>query len=386
MAFTYISTSGQLKHCISHLSEQSAIAIDLEFDKNRFRYGFNLCLVQIYSGEQCFLIDPLSDQLDIKLIFPILENASIQKVAFSFSEDIRLLHHIGCYPKGIYDLSIAAALLDYPPTSLTNLIMDVLGIDVGKSSQQSNWFDRPLSEAQLHYAANDVLHLLELKENLTSKISKLGIKDWIRQENELFESADYKDENHNVFLKEKDKGDLSVYEWHLFKRLMEFREEKAHEMNKPAYHIIDKNYLQGVAQHPKRINDWQKIRSNHKKLKNGNTQNEVFQILSDAIHEAEELSLSKTKKASNSMSTEEYQHYKRMQRLTEKAKKECFKPIQKAMEAALGKNTQTYILNNRLIKELVVGDSSSYLPYKKSLIEDYATKLDLPLHNYIAIN
>ncbi len=383
MAFTYINTSDQLTECIDHLSSKNEFAIDLEFDKNRFRYGFNLCLMQIYSGDECFLIDPLSDELDIKLIFPMLENESIQKIAFSFGEDIRLLHHIGCFPKGIYDVSIASALLDYPPSSLTNLLIDVLGIDVGKSSQQSNWFDRPLSEAQLNYAANDVLHLLKLKETLLKQAAEKGIEDWIRQENELFESANYEEEDHNAFLKEKDKGDLTQFEWHLFTRLMEFREQTAKEMNKPAYHVIDKKYLEGVAQRPKQINDWQKIRSNHKKLKNGTVHNEVMELLSNAINEAEELKLSKTKKASDSFSREEYLAYKQTQGRIEAAKKECFKPIQQAMEADFGKNAQTYILNNRLIKELVTGDTSSYLPYKKNLIDEYAERLGLPLQHYI---
>lgn len=383
MAFTYISTSEELTNCISHLSQKTEFAIDLEFDKNRFRYGFNLCLMQIYSGEKCFLIDPLSNELDIKLIFPILEDSSIQKIAFSFGEDIRLLHLLGCKPKGIYDLSITSALLNYPPTSLTNLVMEVLGIDVGKSSQQSNWFDRPLSEAQLSYAANDVLFLLELKEVLSAKASEKGITDWIIQENDAFESANYENEDHNAFLKDKDKGDLTQFEWHLFSKLMAFREEKAEEMNKPSYHIIDKEYLKGVAQHPKRINDWQKIKSNHKKLKNGTTHNQVMELLSDAIDEAEELKISKTKKASSMFSNEEYQEFKSLKKRVEKAKKDCFKSIQKAMETDLGKDTQTYILNNRLIKDLVSGDTSNYLPYKKKLIGDYAEKLDLTLSNYI---
>lgn len=382
MAFTYISTTDQLLECISHLSSKSEIAIDLEFDKNRFRYGFNLCLMQIYSGELCFLIDPLSDSIDISLIFPILENETITKVSFSFGEDIRLLHHIGCIPKGVYDVSITSSLLDFPPISLTNLLMEVLGVDVGKSSQQSNWFDRPLTEDQMTYAANDVLHLLELKKKLGDEAATNNISDWIDQENRLFESANYEDEDHNTFLKEKDKGELTEFEWHLFTKLMEFRESKAKELNKPGYHVIDKQYLYGVAQFPKQINDWQKLRSTHKKLKNGNTHNEVMDLLAAAIDEADRLKLSKVKKAASTFNDEEYQAFKQNKTRIELAKKQVFKPIQKIMETDFGKNTQTFILSNRLIKELIEGDDSNYLPYKKTLIEGYASKLDVPLKSF----
>lgn len=384
MAYTYINTSEQLSECIQHLSKKTKIAIDLEFDKNRFRYGFNLCLMQIYSGEECYLIDPLSKEIEINLIFSILENPAIQKVAFSFSEDIRLLHHIGCFPKGIYDLSFASALLDYPPSSLTNLLSEVLGIDVGKSSQQSNWFDRPLSENQLSYAANDVLHLLELKENLSNQAIEKGMEDWIKQENELFESANYQNEDHSSFIKEKDKGELTEFEWHLFTRLMEFREEKSIELDKPGHHVIDKKYLQEVAQYPKRISDWQNLRSTHRKLKNKNVENQVFAILESAMEEAANAKKSKSKKASDSFTEEEYQAFKQTQKEIEIAKKEVFKSIQRAMEKDYGKNAQTFILNNRLIKELVTRVNSNYLPYKKKLIEDYAKKLDLLNSKYIS--
>ena len=168
-------------------------------------------MMQIYSGGECFLIDSLSEELDIKLIFPVLENPTVQKTCFSFSEDIRLLHSMGCFPKGIYDVSITSALLNYPPTSLTKLLAEVLGLDAGKSSQQSNWYIRLLSEDQLNYAANDVLHLLELKKVLSEKAKEAGIEDWISQENLHFESANYEQEDHNSFLKEKDKGNLTEF-------------------------------------------------------------------------------------------------------------------------------------------------------------------------------
>ncbi len=383
MSFTLITTSEQLTSCLSHLSQQKEIAIDLEFDKNRYRYGFNLCLMQVFTDGECYLIDPLSKELDITYIFPLLENPDIQKISFSFSEDIRLLHHIGCTPKGIYDLSFALSLLDYQPTSLANYLMDILRVDVGKSSQQSNWFNRPLSEDQLAYAASDVLHLFELKKALDIQLEEKGITEWVNQENNAFESADYGDENHNEVLKEKYKNGFNQIEWHVFSGLMLFRDDLAKELDRPPFHVVDRAFLQELVKDHSSIRSWTSRSSIHKKVRNESVRNKVNDILHQKTEEAKELNLSKRKKASQRLSQEEYQQYKRIQQNISEAKNNFFKPIQKLIEHDYGKNARAFILSNRLIGELVGGHFSNFLPYKQELIEQYSRKLDLPYDKYI---
>jgi ribonuclease D len=159
-----VINSAELKNCIDRLSSKAEIAFDLEFDKNYYRFGFNLCLIQIFDGETCYLIDPLSKKLNIIELFQVLENRFITKVCFSVDEDLRLLHSIGCFPANLYDTDIASRLLNYPAMSLTNLLMEILDVDPGESLQRSNWYNRPLTNKQINYAANDVLHLPELKK------------------------------------------------------------------------------------------------------------------------------------------------------------------------------------------------------------------------------
>lgn len=383
MAITYISSSQALSELNTSLSQKKEIAVDLEFDKNRFRYGFNLCLMQIYDGSNCYLIDPLADPIDITLIFPVLEKKEVCKVVFSFGEDIRLLHSIGCFPENIYDLSIASSLLNYPPQSLTNLLNEVLSIEVGKSSQQSNWFKRPLSEDQINYAAEDVLFLLDLKDELSKQAREKRVEEWIIQENELFTSENYEDIDHNEYLKEKDKGEMSVFEWHIFSKLMELREETAEKMNRPTYHLIDKNYLKNIASDPKNIRDWKNVPSNHKKLKTDSFIKQVSSVLDKAISEATKSGLSKKKKAARSMSKEEYQQYKAEEQKFKKLRKNIFRPIQNEIEKEFGENTRTFILGNRLMREIMDGDLKNVLPYKKNLFEKYAEKLEIPIKDLI---
>ena len=52
--YNLINKADDFQSCVDSLSQKSQFSIDLEFDKNRFRYGFNLCLMQIFDGKDCY--------------------------------------------------------------------------------------------------------------------------------------------------------------------------------------------------------------------------------------------------------------------------------------------------------------------------------------------
>ncbi len=382
--YNLINKADDFQSCVDSLSQKSQFSIDLEFDKNRFRYGFNLCLMQIFDGKDCYLIDPLSDDIDIKKIFPLIEDPKIEKVAFSFSEDLRLLHSLGCYPQNVYDISFAAALLNFPPVSLTKLLHMVLEIETDKSSQQSNWFKRPLSEDQKNYAAEDVIYLLQMKNIFEIKAKEAGVHDWIKQENYHFTDSDYADVDHNGSLKEKDKGDLSEFEWHIFNKLIDFREELAEEMNKPAFHLFDKHHLTLIARNKSRINDWDEVPSVHRSLKDESFKQRLRALVHNAEREAEELNLSKEPKSAGRLSKDDYDRNRMINERFKLAKKTVFGRIQAMLDERIGKFARTFIISNRLIKEIANNDLENLLPYKKELFDALAKESELPVDKYIS--
>lgn len=383
MQYHYITSNKELDDYLPNISHAPQLALDLEFDKNRFRYGFNLCLVQIFDGSQSYLIDPLSNHLEINRLFPVLENPDIQKVVFSFGEDLRLLHSLGCFPKNLYDLQFAAALLNFPPGSLASLLENVLGITVGKSSQQSNWYTRPLSEDQKKYAEEDVLYLLEAYQNLHTQLLAKKRGDWIAQENAWFESQKHQIVHHNVVLKEKYKEDMSEFDWHIFSRLMFFREEHAKKINRPTYHVAQRATLQKIAQKPEYLSQWMNIATNHHTTKNELTLQKLTTIVKEAIQEATKLQLSKTKKAAKRLSKDEYLEFRALEERVKYAKKKVFGPIQKRLEQDFGEHTKTFILSNRLIKDLVSGHTQTLLPYKRDLLKQYAQEEQVNINDYL---
>ena len=377
MSYQYINRSHELDTCIQQLTSSSEIAIDLEFDKNYHRYGFNLCLIQIYNGENCYLIDPLSDQLNIEPIFPVLENPQIQKVCFSFDEDLRLLHSIGCFPKNLYDLGIASRLINYPQMSLTNLVDDLLDVETGKSSQTSNWFKRPLTDRQMRYAAEDVLFLLDLKQIISEKAEEIGVESWIEEENGSLNELDYSEINHNNNIKEKDKGDLTEFEWHIFKALMKFRKEVAIEVNRPGFQIIKKDYLTDIAKDSRNLMHWTSKRGLYRSIKNEETKNRVLSIVKNASDEAEKLGLSKTKPAHKSLSDVEYAELRKEKSRVGQIKSQVFDPIKDRIEEDYGKETVTFLFSNRIVADIITGKNDELAEYKKNLIMKYAEDLSI---------
>lgn len=383
MTIDLVKTQREVSSLRTHLQKQNRIAIDLEFDRNRYRYGFNLCLVQLYDGESCYLIDPLSDHLQIDELFPVLEDPEIEKVAFAFQEDHRLLHYVGCRPKNIFDLRIASQLLNYPPASLTNIVKETLDVDMGKSSQDSNWFKRPLSDHQIKYAAKDVLYLLELKDQFITEAEDKNVLNWIREENRNWDYEKYDDSDINNFIKEKDKRDLNEVEWNIFVSLMEYREEIAKQSNKPSYQIINKNLLYEIAKDPKRLNNWTSEKGIFRRLKTDATRKKLEGLVHQAIQQAKELNLSVSRPARKSPDPEEMKKINRQKRQIQQAKAEFFSPIKKRITEEYGDEVSTFLFSNRTVAKIVTGTNGSLEQYKKSLLRRYADELNLDAGKFV---
>ncbi len=379
MTVNFIKNGDELKHTVQHLESNGQIALDLEFDRNFYRYGFNLCLMQIFDGEQCFLIDPLSKYVRIDELFPVLENPSIQKVVFAFGEDLRLLHSLGCFPKNIYDLDIATSLLGYPPSSLNTLLEDVLGVDTGKSSQKSNWFKRPLSNHQITYAAQDVLYLFQLRNMLHEQAHKKEIQAWIEEENAAWDQLDFSDLDTTEPIREKDMKDLSEVEWHIYKALICYREEIAEKSNKPAFQIFGKNIIYSIIREPSFLNNWKNTSGVFHRIKNDRHRDKIKSLVQNAEEEALSNGLSKKKPAKKPPTQEMLKEFRKEKQVINRYRSKLFDPVKEKIAEEYGEQAASYMFSNRTIADLVTGQNGSMKKYKQELLIRYARDLNLDL-------
>ena len=377
-SFKYITEQSELDKLKSVFENANFVGVDLEFDKNRYAYGFNLSLVQLKILENIYLIDALHVE-NLTSVYRLLEDDSIEKIVFAFGEDIRLLHSLDCFPKNIFDLSIAASLINFPPCSLSSLTFQVLSIKEKESSQKSNWLRRPLTEAQLHYAAEDVKFLKELYEKLAETIAAQGITDWIKEENNKYDLSDYSNIQSFSPLKNKEKKGLSEYQFYVLEQLMNYREQIAERENKPGYHIVGKDVLTKLAKGEMRMRDLFLVKGISKYFKNADAKSTIHEILSDASSKSENLNLSLTSPAIRKLSKEDYLVMTQKKKVTENIVQTILLPIKDEIKSEIGEFAASFIFSNKIMGDIAAKGLTGLTPYKQKLIWDYSNKLQIDL-------
>ncbi|WP_035386863.1 ribonuclease D [Ferrimonas senticii] len=160
------------------------VAIDTEFVRTRTYYA-QLGLIQLYDGVNLALIDPLAIT-DLSPFWQLLADESVVKVLHSGSEDLEIFaQRGGVVPKPLFDTQVAGVLLNLGAAmGYAKLIKHYLDIDLDKGESRTDWLKRPLSDAQLNYAAADVLYLHQIYPTMLAAITEAGRLDWLWQEGE----------------------------------------------------------------------------------------------------------------------------------------------------------------------------------------------------------
>ncbi len=182
MEYQLITTSEQLKAVCRKAQTHDAVALDTEFVRTRTLTP-QLGLLQLYDGEQLVLIDPLQIE-DMQPFVALMLNRDVVKVLHSCSEDLEaFLTAFDCVPTPVFDTQFAASVLNIGPTlGYAKLVEMLSDVHLDKGESRTDWLARPLSEKQLHYAANDVLYLLPVYEMLNQQITERGLLHWVFDE------------------------------------------------------------------------------------------------------------------------------------------------------------------------------------------------------------
>lgn len=137
-----------------------------------------LCLIQMSGGDgDCHLIQVAKDQKDAPNLRKLLENPDVLKLFHFGRFDIAAMYHaFGALASPVYCTKIASKMTRTftDRHGLKVLLQDLVGIDISKQQQQSDWGADSLSDAQLDYAASDVLYLHKLKEELDARLAREG--------------------------------------------------------------------------------------------------------------------------------------------------------------------------------------------------------------------
>jgi ribonuclease D len=243
-----IQDQGELEAAVFRLHGADRLAIDTEFMRER-TYHPQLCLVQIGTESDCFLVDPLAE-FDLAPLHELLADRSKLKILHAARQDLEvLLLSSGTVPGPLFDTQVAAAFLGFAPqVGYADLVARQLGHSIDKGQTRTDWSRRPLTPAQLAYAADDVKHLLTLHSELQAALVAKGRADWVADEIAAYENpALYRTDPALAWKRLKGLNRLRPAEQSAARALADWRERRAIESDKPRGWILADEALYGLA-------------------------------------------------------------------------------------------------------------------------------------------
>jgi ribonuclease D len=171
------------------LARENFVTVDTEFLRESTYYP-KLCLIQIAGAADAALVDPLADDIDLAPFFELMANEKVLKVFHAARQDIEIMLRLaGAVPKPVFDSQIAAMVCGFgDQIGYEAIARKLAGVQIDKSSQFTNWSQRPLTAKQMAYALSDVTHLRVVHEKLMDTISSQGRLHWLADD--LAELAD----------------------------------------------------------------------------------------------------------------------------------------------------------------------------------------------------
>lgn len=141
-----------------------------------------LCLVQLSPGDgTADLVQIAAGQREAPNLIALIANPGLTKIFHFARFDIAVLYHtfgVTCTP--VFCTKIASKLTrTYTDRhGLKDNLRELLEVDISKQQQSSDWGAPALSDAQMEYAASDVLHLHALRDKLTARLEREGRMDF----------------------------------------------------------------------------------------------------------------------------------------------------------------------------------------------------------------
>jgi ribonuclease D len=260
---TLVTTQSALDAAVFRLQAAARLAIDTEFMRER-TYFPQLCLLQIATETDCFLVDPLAG-LDLGPLYELLADGKRLKILHAARQDLEVLF-LGSdtVPAPVFDTQVAAALLGHPPqVGYAELVARRLGHSIDKGQTRTDWSRRPLSAEQLAYAADDVHHLLTLHSDLHAALEAQGRAAWADEETTAYANpALYRTDPADAWRRIKGLSRLTSKQQAAVRALTEWREKRAIESDKPRGWIIaDEAILALATLAPDSVEALEKIRA-----------------------------------------------------------------------------------------------------------------------------
>lgn len=247
-----ITTTEALAALCTEAANEPYVTLDTEFLRERTYYA-KLCLVQMAlpgkGPERAHIIDPLAEGLSLAPLLELMKNPAVVKVFHAARQDLEIFFiDGGVIPAPLFDTQIAAMVCGFgEQVGYETLVKKIAKAPLDKTSRFTDWSMRPLSEAQLKYALDDVTHLRQVYEHLKRDIEKSGRESWVAEEMAILASPEtYVTRPDEAWQKIRTRGQSGKF-MALVRELARFREDFAQSRNIPRSRVYKDDALLELA-------------------------------------------------------------------------------------------------------------------------------------------
>lgn len=241
-----LASSEALAAWADRATSASAIAMDTEFMRESTYYP-ELCLIQLALPDDIVLVD-VHPGADLTALDALMRSGPV-KILHACRQDLEVLGLHFSPPLGpLFDTQVAAALCGFAPQmSYAALVEALTGVALAKTATRTDWSQRPLSAAQLEYAADDVRYLAPLRDELSQRLEHLGRLAWFEQEMQALSALSSEVDAESAWQRVKGQARLPAEAQPRLRALAAWREQRAVARNRPRRWIVSDQILLDLA-------------------------------------------------------------------------------------------------------------------------------------------
>ena len=224
------------------------IAFDTEFMRER-TYRAKLCLVQLAAAGDIYIVDPL-DEVDLAPVAELIADPELEVVVHAGRQDFEIFYErFGAVPARPFDVQIAAGFAGLGSSlPYGRLVHATTGARLAKSESYTDWCRRPLTEAQLRYAGDDVRYLLQAADDVKQRLERHGRMRWALDEMaELCDASAYEVDTAEAWRRIPGRGSLSGRQLAVLRELARWREDAAARRDLPRGWVVKDQSLIEIA-------------------------------------------------------------------------------------------------------------------------------------------
>jgi ribonuclease D len=244
----WIDRSDELDALARALGPQSSIGVDTEFLRERTFFP-KLCLLQLSAAGKIWCIDTLRVG-GLEALMPALTAPGSRKLIHAARQDLEAVYLTSKQVMSpVFDTQIAAACIGLKPqVGYAELVKTLLNITIPKGQTRTDWSKRPLTHEQLVYAADDVLYLGAIADELTQRLAELGREHWVREDCLALEDRQlYEPDPAQAWMRLRGIGQLASEPRARAKLIAVWREKLARERDLPRAWILSDAAIFAIA-------------------------------------------------------------------------------------------------------------------------------------------